>query len=175
MTKACEIPDSEQTSGSDAPSTGDAPGWADNQGINLTQKFVMTVSSQSLRSFGGRVVQEQDGGGGVDECYFPGSAVPQVTSIPSPPGIWVVGTDNTFGWDQIGYFPDLVAYIRDNRPSGSTWPCRVALKQNMAINCARQNGQASYFTYGSQNTLQVSIDKSSETVTRGNATFTRNK
>ncbi len=186
LSKACDLPNGETTAGSNQPAQSGTPGpgWQDAAGLNLTQAFIMTLSSGSGAglSFGGRVVQEQDAGGGQDGCYFNGTALgaTPINKIPSP-AIWRVASDNTFGPDNIGYSPDLVAYLRNYRPSGSAWPCNVTLNQNMQINCA----QGSYTTYLPQSTnpppnnqpniLQVTIGQSSETVSREGATFTRNQ
>jgi hypothetical protein len=121
-------------------------------------------------NFGGRLVSEQDAGGGSDGCYFPNSAIEPVTSIPSP-GDWLVGTDNTWRYDTIGYVPALVAYLRTYRPVGSTWPCSITLKQNMVIACKSGAAPSKYLS--APNTLQVTIDLTTVTSSRAGVSFTR--
>ena len=146
-------------------------GWDDIEGLAFTQMFSATVSNTSDTSFRGRGVLETDAGGGTDTCHREGSAAAAVISILGLGG-WFVTAGNQYGWDQIGPFPDWIAYVRKYRPAGSSWPCAITLQQNMLMQCS-PGASSSYLAQ--PNTLQVSLDTTSETVKRGSATATRNK
>jgi hypothetical protein len=81
-------------------------------------------------SFVGRVVTEEDpGGGGPDNCWFPNSAVAKSTSVTG--GSWTVTTGNVWGSDYVGLSSDTVTYYRNQGRD----PCSVTIPQRMVINC----------------------------------------
>ena len=77
---------------------------------------------------GGRSVTEQ-GGGGNDTCWFPGSILPKSESVAGTN--WPVNGDNTWGPDYVGWLYEWVLIYR----SWGRAPCDTTLTQHMVINC----------------------------------------
>jgi hypothetical protein len=78
-------------------------------------------------NFSGCVVTEADPGGGKDECWFEGSALPKVTKVTG--GTWHVGPGNVWGDDRVGWSVDAVKYYRDQHRA----PCSFYTPQLMQI------------------------------------------
>ncbi len=72
------------------------------------------LGSNSGLLFGGRTVSEQDGGGGVDGCYFTGSLYGPQTMIPN--SSTTVQWDETY-IDRVGPSTTLTNYYREQRPA----------------------------------------------------------
>lgn len=122
--KPCEIPSAESI---------ESWGWADSQGEPAIHNWVQTLGPGYL-SFGGRRVEEQDPGGGWDQCWFVGSPVDRSTSVTG--GVWDVGADNRWGPDQVGWRIEAVSAYQNLRPVlGYPLPCTAYLPQRMLIYC----------------------------------------
>lgn len=121
-------------------------GWSDSNSLPTVGKWNQTLLPTTT-SFVGRTVTEQDpGGGGPDNCWFPGSVVPKFTSITG--GSWTVGSSNVWGPDFVGFTPASVTYYRGQGRD----PCSVTIPQRMVIDCS--SGIVAYRT----NTLGYVID-----------------
>jgi hypothetical protein len=80
------------------------------------------------------MVREQDDHAAIDDCHFSGSTIPKVTGITG--GTWTVENGNVWRHDFIGGGTGFVNYYRTERTArGLPLPCRIALFQNMEINC----------------------------------------
>jgi hypothetical protein len=89
-----------------------------------------TLIPPSGVNFGGRTVTEEDpGGGGPDTCHFGGSSVPYQDSISG--GAWIVGADNGWGYDTVGWTASGVEYYRQQGRA----PCQTSFPQRMVIAC----------------------------------------
>jgi hypothetical protein len=113
------------------------------------------------RNFGGRNVEERDGGGGFDSCWFSGSDFPAFSSVTG--GGWYVGyyAYNYWGHDTVGWAASAVHYYRSQRPSrGLPLPCTANLNQRMVILC---NGGSpiEYKAHGLSATIDASTVGSS--------------
>lgn len=84
-------------------------------------------------NFRGRLVREQDGGGGPDTCWFEDSEITQPFEAVTG-GEWGVRPGNVWGDDFVGWFPRAV---RIYRAEGRA-PCGTTLTQDMAINATAQ-------------------------------------
>ncbi len=143
LTPDCDLPENELT-------TWD--GWLEtNETIG---QWEQTLGSGRGTSFAGLSVQEMDAGGGVDTCWFPGSAINRFTQLSG--GKWEVNPDNTWGPDSVGWGVGPVAYYRETFVA----PCRFTLHQQMQMTCYDGSVQ----NYGPVNTL-VGIIGGVDTVT----------
>jgi hypothetical protein len=105
-------------------------GWADSDGYPTVGKWTQTLSPTSP-GFSGRIVTEQDpGGGGPDNCWFSGSAISPTTAITG--GYWTVASNNTWGFDAVGLTSSTVTYYRAQGRA----PCSVTVPQRMVIDCS---------------------------------------
>ena len=118
--KDCDKPDTETTSTSSL-------GWYN---YNTEYVWLATLQSYSGLVFGGRTVDESDGGGGTDSCWFSGSSIdPQTTVSPSS---GTVAWNQTY-MDTVGWIDGAVTYYRTNAPS---LPCGFTKSQVMAVACS---------------------------------------
>jgi hypothetical protein len=74
-----------------------------------------------------RWVDERDGGGGYDSCWYDGSPFPPFTSITT--GRWQVGASNEWRTDYHGWGINMIAEYR----SQGRAPCQADFYQNMVI------------------------------------------
>lgn len=117
--------------------------------------FRQTLLGESFR---GRVVNEQDTGGGAgqDTCWFPGSEHPKQEALTG--GQWLVGANaswgvNGWGHDSIGWSPAAVVFYRAEQRA----PCMTQVPQDMYIN---RPGSSSY-KYVTQQWLKLGINSTS--------------
>lgn len=115
----CNTPTGESTT---------SAGWADSDGFPTVHKWMQTLAPSGT-NFGGRVVSEADPGGGQDNCYFSGSAIPPQDHVTG--FSWTVNPDNTWGPDYVGFTPFTVNYYR----SQGRAPCGTIVPQRMDIFC----------------------------------------
>jgi hypothetical protein len=162
----CDLPTGETTAFSGWDATGLFNG-APNPTIG---KWKQALTSSSGVNFSGRTVQEASGGGGVDTCWFVGSAFLPFNSISG--GTWTVNTDNTWGtgsggagYDFVGWTAAMVTYYRMNGRA----PCGTTFKQQMTMQCP----DGSFSNYGSVNTLGGSFTATTVTSIRAGGTATR--
>lgn len=122
---ACPLPDYENT--------GDY-GWEFIQGAVYDWKA--TVGSYSGQLFGGRTVQEVDGGGGSDNCWISQSPYGKLDHIPNP-ATWTVDWNESY-IDQVGWFNDPFFWYQENRQMyGYPLPCGFQIpNQTMQMACA---------------------------------------
>lgn len=87
-----------------------------------------TAVTPSAWNFGGRTVTES--GGGTDDCWFQGSAIPSWTIAGDS---WPIAEDgtNVYGTDDIGFAYGAVYYYRTHHRA----PCGATLLQKMFIDC----------------------------------------
>jgi hypothetical protein len=141
---ACEMPTGE-TSGSE--------GWWTTFPNQTQHKFRQTLSAGGSPNFSGRYITEVDpvsGGGAVDNCWFVGSSIPQITTAVTG-GAWVVDPGNTYGIDTVGWNEPGANYYQQNAP---TLPCSLFGPQLMSISCRSSSDQTPY----SENELVDGID-----------------
>jgi hypothetical protein len=120
--------------------------WASNENAPTLAKWNQTLLP-STASFVGRRVTEQDpGGGGPDNCWFPNSIFTKTTAVTG--GSWTVTSGNHWGPDYVGASADAVIYYRQQGRD----PCSVTIPQRMVIDC--NSGIIIYRT----NTLGYVID-----------------
>jgi hypothetical protein len=146
---SCPIPTTETTA---------FDGWV---GVYGTWK--QTISDSNSDNFSGYIVHEQDPGGGVDSCWWPGSQYDPWTTITG--STWTVQDGNIWGDDSIGWG---VTYLTYYRLQGHA-PCGATLYQQMQIQCS----DGSWQNYGPVNTLQSSFTNSTVTSKRAGGTATR--
>ncbi|MGD9691315.1 MAG: hypothetical protein AB7G17_00565 [Phycisphaerales bacterium] len=116
--KAVVIPTGETTASN---------GWGAG-GSTTVHRWQMTLTPGTT-NFQGRSVTEQDaGGGGPDTCWFNGSTYARWTAITG--GTWVVGANNVWGDDFVGWFSAAVTYYRAQGRA----PCQTTFPQDMHIN-----------------------------------------
>jgi hypothetical protein len=139
-------------------------GWADAQGYYTVANFTQTLTPSAV-SFSGRSVEEFDGGTepNNDGCWFPNPVVAKADHLTPAPNPWSVGSNNTWGPDQIGYPPAAVAFYRNHGRA----PCTVTVIQRMAISCGISN-----LTY-EVHTIVIYIGLDSVSITRDGVTATR--
>jgi hypothetical protein len=148
----CNIPDYELASNFSY--------WGDALGGDPTVgNWRALIGSNSGLVFGGRTIAEQDGGGGVDGCYFPGSIYGPSNTVPNISG--EVRWDQTYD-DNIGPTTTLTTYYRAQRPAqGLPMPCGWAYNQSMVMACT-----ASTLLQFTSNQLKPIIDTSTVTSCR---------
>lgn len=126
--RECDAPVGEQTYSSGIWGLG-LPAYAS------ANDFLGLVAAD--RSFVGRVVREQSPDPPqTDGCWFPGS--PYVAEVSLSGGTWAIGSHgyNTYGYDEVGYLPNLANYYQQERPArGYPMPCGFTLRQDMQIKC----------------------------------------
>jgi hypothetical protein len=148
----CTAPTAESTS---------PVGW--NSTYSSLHDWTQTLSPSST-NFTGRVVTEQDpGGGGPDTCHFTGSIFSTFTTIAGGTD-WTVTSGNHWGADSVGWIPDAVIYYRGEGRA----PCGTTFPQRMVISCP--NGGT--LTYAN-NTLGGNINATTVTSTRAGQTVSR--
>lgn len=135
-------------------------GWADFEGNPTLHRWNQTLQPTTI-NFIGRVVTEQDAGGGSDQCHFTGSAFAPATSITG--GSWTVEPGNFWGSDYVGWVPSAVTYYRQQGRA----PCGTSFRQRMVIDCA--TGDIPYLTH----TLGASMGPNTVTSQRGGQSATR--
>jgi hypothetical protein len=114
-------------------------------------------------SFVGRTVTEQDpGGGGPDTCHFTNAAWDPFDKVDG--STWDVTSGNQWKPDQVGYWPGVVAYYRNNGRA----PCGTSFRQRMVISCS--TGPITYIT----NDLAASIGTTTVSSTRAGTTVVKN-
>ena len=146
----CQIPVNESSA---------SAGWNTTTPYRTTHRFTQTLTPAGTNNFYGRLIQEADGGGTTDGCWFSGSSIAQVTSVVSG-GSWTVDTaSNTWGsasdadpYDNVGWLEGAASYYQANSQNGL--PCYASGLQIMKISC--QNG--SNFVPYIANTLEDGIN-----------------
>lgn len=111
------IPDGETT---------ESNGWDGGGYGDSVHRWVQTLTP-SDGNYGGRIITEQDGGGGNDTCHFSGSQIDRVDRVTG--GTWLV-VGNRWGVDRVGWRPVAVEYYRNQGAA----PCDFTLNQIMVIN-----------------------------------------
>jgi hypothetical protein len=150
LTPDCDVP------------TGELTTW---DGWNTTfGQWKQTLVSGTGSSFAGLTVREMDAGGGVDSCYFKGSAVAEQTGLTG--GSWEVQDDNTWGDDDVGWGPGAVTYYQLLQPRA---PCGFTFHQQMQIACYDGSEQ----NYGPVNTLEGLIGENDITSMRAGHSASR--
>lgn len=136
--------------------TTTAGGWS------ATRQMWNQTLLPATKSFSGRTVTEQDGGGGKDTCYFNGSAKTAFTAVTG--GNWTINSDNTWNNpDTVGWGTDDVSYYRQQGRA----PCGTTFRQRMVIDCP--SGALTYAT----NTLGAGITSTTVSSTRAGHTESR--
>ena len=136
-------------------------GWATSQSLPTIGKWTQTLSPASP-GFSGRVVTEQDPGGGSDGCWFSGSSIAKIDKITG--GTWTVTSSNTWGDDYVGVDTGVISYYR----GAGRAPCTFTVPQRMVINCS--TGTSTY----RNNTLGYTIGTSTVSSIRDGSTQTQN-
>ena len=143
---ACPLPDYENT--------GDI-GWEVIQGA--VYDWNATVGSFSGELFGGRTVQEVDGGYGSDSCWISQSPYSKYDQIQNPSS-WTVDWNESYV-DLVGWYNDAFFWYQENRPVlGYPLPCAFQWNQTMQMACA----SGSFATY---NTNFLSGEINTDTAT----------
>ena len=93
-------------------------------------------------TFNGRRVREQDGGSGLDTCWYPGSSIVLWTAVTG--GDWGV-SNNEYGEDHIGWGTNAISHYRDAGRTGGDG-CRAEFDQDMHINLGSQWSTTPYKT-----------------------------
>jgi hypothetical protein len=126
--------------------------WGDSP---WTTAHYWNVGLTSSKNLGGRVVAESDGGSEVDTCWYTGSPVAKVTSIPNTST--TVGSDNSY-YDKVGWREDAVACYRAIGTGCFVYAydCQFEATQNMSINVP---GSSNY--QYKTNRLKAGINQSS--------------
>jgi hypothetical protein len=114
--------------------------------------------------YGGVNLQEADGGGGTDGCWFPNSTVPKLDKITG--GSWTVSAGNWYDPDYVGWTMASVNYYRSQHQN--RLPCSFSFPQLMQIVITPQNA----ITYQT-NTLGCTIGVGTVSSTRDGNTVTR--
>jgi hypothetical protein len=131
--ECCSVPVSE---------TSRAVGWYQDPPSKTIAGFSATVTDQYGTSFDGRVVYERTYATGSNSCYYPGSAL---LEHPYPAGSgWTLasgqaaGQHNTYGYDAVGYPPDVVGSIIESIEDYFVGDgCDATIYQSMIIDCDR--------------------------------------
>ena len=116
----CRFPQSGETTASG--------GWDTNN--PTIHKFNQTLKGAT--NFQDREVDENDGTGSTDNCYFQGSTVPKAATSG---GTWTVSATNTWGPDLVGYLPAAITYYRSHGRA----PCQATVVQDMFMTCPQQD------------------------------------
>lgn len=116
---ACPIPASETT-------TFSAWGVGNSATLGLWNQNLRPATADFT---GRRVTEQNPGGGGPDSCWFQGSAIAPFIAITS--GSWIVGGNNLWGADEVGWLASAVNYYRTQGRA----PCSTQFPQRMVINC----------------------------------------
>lgn len=147
----CTSPDGETTA---------SDGWSTLDPTLHNFKQTLTPAGTS---FVGRTVTEQDpGNGGPDTCYWTNSAWDPFDKVDG--STWTVTSGNQYKPDQVGYFPGVVAYYRNNGRA----PCGTKFKQRMVIDCT--TGPITFIT----NDLEASITATTVTSKRAGVSASKN-
>ena len=151
--KSCDKPDYELTSSFSY--------WDDTLGGDPTVgDWRAKLGSNSGLVFGSRTVTEQDGGGGVDGCYFTGSIYGPSTVVPNTST--EVNWDQTYG-DGVGASSTLTNYYRAQRPAqGLSMPCGWTFNQNVVMMCTA----STFLQFTSNNQLKPGIGTTTVTSCR---------
>jgi hypothetical protein len=149
----CEIPVSESTA---------SAGWNTSSPLRTTHNFSQTLVPAGTTSFSGRTVIEADGGDTHDYCHYSGAGVPDEINTIISGGSWTVATDNTWGYDTIGWGEAAVNFYQAS--SQASKPCFASGTQQMFISCP--SGTSTYVPY-IKNTLSYGIDTASVSAQRG--------
>jgi hypothetical protein len=109
--------------------TSEEGGWNEQEYQGTAMRWIQTLTP-SGDHYEGRVVNEQNGGGGIDTCF---NNAPWAPFLPMdrvrPRGAgWQVGS-NRWGPDRVGYIPQAVEFYRNNGAA----PCDFHLNQVMVI------------------------------------------
>ena len=153
---SCNLPTDETT---------EFQGWDSPDALPTIGMWEQTITDTSGDNFSGYTVQEQDAGGGVDTCWWPGSQYLPTTALPTPNTPWTVNANNTWGADYVGRGPAKVAYYRAQGRA----PCGFTAHQQMTMYCSDD----SWHNYGSVNTLEGSLTNSTVSSVRAGVTYTR--
>jgi hypothetical protein len=99
------------------------------------------VLNDDTGGYSGSTITEQGGAPGADGCWnedVDPALVPEYPLI-SAGDSWIVGSDDSWGVDDVGWFPNSVNYIIDNSPIGSDtpiivdFPCGAEIYQVLSI------------------------------------------
>ncbi|HXG31942.1 MAG TPA: hypothetical protein VNJ11_01145 [Bryobacteraceae bacterium] len=117
----CPVPSGETTS---------SAGWADEEGRPAVHKFIQQLSPGGTR-FGGRIISESDSSPATDSCWFPESRCPPTRGVTG--GSWIVGSDNRWGPDYVGWETGCFSYYQRERRRQGLPPCEFNLFQRLTI------------------------------------------
>jgi hypothetical protein len=115
----CGVPDSEKT---------EEHGWSKG----TTTKFKQTLEPAKA-DFVGRIVKEQDPGGGTDTCWVKGFPFDPTPLTAVSGGKWTVEKGNIWADDYVGIGGGLILHYRQE---GRT-PCGMHIPQRMVISCGQ--------------------------------------
>lgn len=145
FSKACDLPSGEQNTGVD---------WDSSDPTVYIWDATLTPDTIN---FNGRTISESISTG--DGCYFPGSAIPEVTDAPPNPA-----TVQSNGYrDKVGWVSGAVTYYRAQNRA----PCSFSSVQRMLIDCLTST--PSFITNG----LGGTIGTTTVTSSRAGQTRTR--
>jgi len=145
-----------------------AMGW-DTNGYSTQQRFkgVLTSPANGAK-FGGRIVKEA-GQSFSDGCNnMTGTQYLTPVTNNTLNSTWNVQLDNSYQDDMIGYSPSVTRYYQTYALNGAG-SCSLTGNQLMSIRV----GAITYSQYAT-NSVSVTVNPSSLSVTRGNATGTKN-
>jgi hypothetical protein len=125
--------------GSEAPSEESTTAVGDNATYNTVTDFEMVLDTDD-GGYVGSTITEQTGAQGADSCWNsdadPG-LVPEYPTVSG--GTWTVDSNNSWGYDSVGWSPKSVTYIVANSPIGSDnpiivdFPCGSQVYQVLSI------------------------------------------
>jgi hypothetical protein len=142
-------------------------GWNDADSRPTQGRWNQTLYPSSV-SFAGRTVTEQDPTGGQDTCWFLGSPYEKADHITG--GTWSVRSDNTWGDDVVGWWPERVSYYQTERTlNGLPLPCSSSFPQRMVISCS----DGSWPAYQRNENLGGTIDVNTVSSSRAGASQPR--
>jgi hypothetical protein len=129
----CVVPSAETTVYV-GPSTNTDPKYST---IGL---FSQNIHDSAGDNFAATDVQEGNAGAAVDACHFTGSQYPAWSGVTG--GTWTVagsntpGQYNTWGYDNVGWWSNIVNYYRVQAPAhGIAFPCAATVYQSLQIMC----------------------------------------
>jgi len=105
-------------------------GWGDHLGVPTLSLFGQVLVSDYNHE--NAIVYETSFATGFDRCWFPTSRFAPSNVVTG--SSWIVGFDNSWGWDAVGWLPEAVDYYRYERVLRRLpMPCGTTVYQRMWI------------------------------------------